>query len=250
MSSTICPVNLDDRFGPVADSCLRSFDFTRLFEDSIFGVGLSVVLILAAATRSFLLRSVSSNLSRQGHTRWLQSAVVLSLKAALAIALLVVWKVSNPPQQSRTTISSAALEFTASLSLLFLSYVEYAKSERPPMLTSAYLILDVAFTGVRVRTDWMIPGNQIVAGLRCGILATSLLALVLVSSPRPRAPGGKTSREQRSGLLGTALYTWLVPFLIRGYRRGLYSTSELDDIDSAFCCENSQYDLPDDWSES
>ena len=186
MSSTVCPADLDDQFGPVVDPCLRSFDFTRLFEDSIFGIGLSVVFLFATAIRSFYLRSVSSSLSRPDHTRWLQIAVTLSLKAALAIALLVVWNVSNPPQQTRATTSSAALEFIAYLTLLFISYTEYAKSRRPPVLTSAYLILDVAFTSVRVRTDWMIPGNQVVAGLRCGALATTLLAFVLVSSPRNR----------------------------------------------------------------
>ncbi|KAH8724224.1 P-loop containing nucleoside triphosphate hydrolase protein [Phaeosphaeriaceae sp. PMI808] len=250
MSSTICPENLDDLFGPVVDSCLRSFDFTRLFEDCIFGIGLSIALLLSAALRLFYLRSVASNLTRPDYTRWLQSAVFLSLKAALTIALLIVWNVLKLPQQTRATTASAALEFVASLSLLFVSHTEYAKSERPPVLTSGYLLLDIAFTSVRVRTDWMTPSNQIVSGLRCGILATTLLALVLVSSPRSRTPGDKKSSEQRSGLLQIALTTWLVPFLIRGYCRPLQNTSELDDIDRAFCSENPQYDLPDGWSES
>ncbi|KAF2031181.1 P-loop containing nucleoside triphosphate hydrolase protein [Setomelanomma holmii] len=248
MVSATCPEELDDRFGPVVDPCLRLFDFTRLFEDSIFGIGLSAVLILATVPRLLYLNRAPSSLSRSDRKRWLLAVLVLSLKTVLAVALLVVSIVLSPLQQSRLATASAALELTASLSLLFLSCVEHKKSERPPVLTSAYLVLDIAFTCVRVRTDWMIPGNRVVAGLRCALLTTALLALIVVSSPRHHTVRGKTSAEQRSGLFGIAFYTWLVPFLIRGYRKEFRSTSELDGIDGVFHGKNTRYDLPIDWS--
>ncbi|PVH99336.1 P-loop containing nucleoside triphosphate hydrolase protein [Periconia macrospinosa] len=246
MPPSACSPSMDDLFGPVVDTCVRSFDFTRLFEDSIFGIGFPALFLFAGSLRIFCLKSTPSALSPLDYRRGLR--VVLSFKGALAFALLVVWNTTKTPHQTRAAVPSEIMEIIASMFLLFISHVEYAKSRRPPVFTSAYLMLNLAFTSVRVRTDFAISGNGIVAGLRSAQLAIVFLALALAIVKR-RAPEDRTSPEQRSGLFGIAFYTWLLPFLIRGYRGGLHQTSHLDDIDTTFRRRDAQFNLPSGWGE-
>jgi ATP-binding cassette, subfamily C (CFTR/MRP), member 1 len=54
-SSISCGPFADDTFGPVVDDCVRTFDFTLLFEESILAILPSALLLLAAPVRLFSL---------------------------------------------------------------------------------------------------------------------------------------------------------------------------------------------------
>lgn len=50
-----CPAAADNSFGPVVHGCNYS-DFTLLFEQSIFSIGPSTLLLCIASVRTFSLR--------------------------------------------------------------------------------------------------------------------------------------------------------------------------------------------------
>lgn len=56
----MCPLDSDNRFGPQVLGQCRSFDFTLLFEDTIFTLlPAAVFLILAGCRILFLMKSTS-----------------------------------------------------------------------------------------------------------------------------------------------------------------------------------------------
>jgi len=50
-----CPGSGDSRFGPAVANCLRSFDFTLLFEESILSILPSALLVLLFPIRLLYL---------------------------------------------------------------------------------------------------------------------------------------------------------------------------------------------------
>ena len=56
--SSPCIIDLEDQFGPQVDSaCLDGFDFTLLFEESIFSASISAMLLCAIPLRiAYLIR--------------------------------------------------------------------------------------------------------------------------------------------------------------------------------------------------
>jgi len=56
MSSNLCSFDAETSFGPSVDPCRRQFDFTLLFEEAIFQLLPSCILILAGLVRLIALR--------------------------------------------------------------------------------------------------------------------------------------------------------------------------------------------------
>ena len=61
-SSDICAQNGDDLWGPQVEPCLRAFDFTLQFESIILSITPSVVFLLIAPMRLWMLRKVQKRL--------------------------------------------------------------------------------------------------------------------------------------------------------------------------------------------
>jgi ATP-binding cassette subfamily C (CFTR/MRP) protein 1 len=56
-SSTGCALHGDDVFGPQVEPCLRSFDFTLLFEDTLLSAAPSALFLLIVPVRLYFLRN-------------------------------------------------------------------------------------------------------------------------------------------------------------------------------------------------
>ena len=58
MNSTIgCGLNADDVFGPQVEPCVRSFDFTLLFENTFLSAAPSALFLLIVPIRLYYLRN-------------------------------------------------------------------------------------------------------------------------------------------------------------------------------------------------
>jgi ATP-binding cassette subfamily C (CFTR/MRP) protein 1 len=53
--SKACSIAADDQFGPQVDTCLRKFDFTLLFEETILTILPMAIVLFATACRVVVL---------------------------------------------------------------------------------------------------------------------------------------------------------------------------------------------------
>ncbi|EKG14306.1 Putative ABC transporter protein [Macrophomina phaseolina MS6] len=119
---------------------------------------------------------------------------------------------------------------------MLLSNWEHLYSVRPSILLESYLVCSIAFDAVRARTYWLIHTSHAVAGLFSAALAIKIAVLLLETrSKRPYLRGNdlRLSVEQTAGMLSLGLWTWVLGFLARGYRRGLGVLGDLMTVDEA-----------------
>ncbi|KAK7978166.1 hypothetical protein PG988_005656 [Apiospora saccharicola] len=128
--------------------------------------------------------------------------------------------------------ASSVLQLGATVSLAILSYWEHRSTVRPSFLVSAFLVLTTILDAARARTQALIGGQHVVAGILIAIVSVKLLLLVVENRQKtgilfPQYSG--TSSELRSGLLSRAFFTWLLPLLGAGFK-GVISTRDLPPI--------------------
>lgn len=59
MNNSVCLLDADYTFGPRVDPSCRTFDFTLLFEQSIFSIGPAALFLLVSTARFWTLKSKS-----------------------------------------------------------------------------------------------------------------------------------------------------------------------------------------------
>lgn len=225
-----CPLRANQEpFGPV--SACRPFDFTQLFEESILGIGLTVTFFFISLLRLFQLhRAPSRSLN-------VRSSVDLALWVALtstSLALLTVWCL-DAGRTTVATIPDAVLQFLFIILLGVTTFQERRKSNRPPLVATAYFALSLLFDVARIRTYWLIPRLHVVAALdstNCALKLCTVVYLNIQNLVQDRGYGDKdVAPERYAGIFGMGLWLWLNHFLVYGYRRGVTSLSDLDSID-------------------
>lgn len=244
----------DDTFGPAVQGCRGDFDFTIRFEQLILGIIPPAVFVPLVLPRLIYLWQRPNLVA--GPLLLAAKLVTIIALAGLQLGLLVL-SASQPGKFKALFSASSALALLSSLCIFALSYAEHARSPRPSILLSSYLVLSVLFDITMVRTFWMARDDSlsatggagglsvVVAGydlnsaetvfcrLFSAALAFKTVLLILEafhksSLMRPDA-GWKAedhSPEETSGLFGLSAYTWLNTLFVKGYR----SVLTIDDL--------------------
>jgi len=221
-----CSPTMDAAFGPAVAACRDSFDFTIVFEQSIFTLLPASLLLLAAPARLAHLRKLPHVITGKGRSR-MAKLIIIALFSALQLALVALWS-SQPPALGglRTVcIAASSVAFVASLVVFALSYSEHTKSRRPSAVLNAYLFVSLILDMAIVRTFWLASPGEVPSSVR-GVFTASfaLKALLLVLEALEKAPGVGAdgvlrNPEAASGLYSQGLFWWLNPLLLDGFRR-------------------------------
>lgn len=247
----------DDAFGPFVEPLAHDrFDFTLLFEQSVFSIGPSAVILLVAPLRLlYLSRSrrvvvrasliVDVKLVRvwedHHHLCSLTSLTQISftLLSMLQCASLALWaRVSE--LRTRASVAAAALSLASTLALSCLSFMEHGRSIKPSLIINAYLLLTLPLDFAQVRTLWLRGGDVAVAACFSAATALKLGLLVIEAIEKGRIllpPYRSTAPEATSGLYSRSVFWWLNPLFLLGHGRVL-SNDTLLDIDDTLATES------------
>ena len=238
-NQSVCQAS-DASFGPVVATQCRSFDFTLLFEDVfLVCVPCSIFLILGIIRALHLYRKpiiiiwayrvVYNSVSRAMVTLDIGSlankmqTLYLTL-FALEVALLV-FRQRIAVLKTSASLAAQLLRISGTCVALCLSYLEYNRTQRPPLLINIYLFLVVLFDGVSIRSFWLASNSSSVTALCSTVLAAHVILLISESLTKNNSLVAsrhrQTTFEETSGLLGLGLLTWVLPVLQKGFTRPL-----------------------------
>jgi ATP-binding cassette, subfamily C (CFTR/MRP), member 1 len=113
--------------------------------------------------------------------------------------------------------------------IAFLSHLEHNRSIRPSFLASFYILVTLVFDIARARTHWLLRQNDAVAATLTVIVALKLAMLILEATEKRSillSIYNGFSTESTSGLFSRALFCWLNPLLLKGFR----SVLSVDDL--------------------
>ncbi|KAK3331306.1 ABC multidrug transporter [Apodospora peruviana] len=233
----------DTGFGPVVEtreggdlvsSC--DFDFTVTFESAFFGLAPSLLVLPFLGFRAWHVFKMSKVVD------WFPALVVkLTLYLALGALHLAELGLYASDKAGYTSselaIPSSVCIFVTIAGLAVLSLLEHSRTPRPASIIQAYLLFTLLFDIARLRTRWLIPGQQTIAALQAASFAMKSVLLVIESLPKtshliPSPDGGKTyySPEETAGFLSRSLLLWLNPLFLLGYRKRL-SVDDLYPVD-------------------
>ncbi|KAJ4864914.1 ABC transporter domain-containing protein [Trichoderma breve] len=190
ISTPLCAPTADAAFGPVVDAaCRDGFDFTLVFEQSIFVLLPASLLVLAAPLRLIQLRKspikVVDHVSR-----------VIKL-----LVLIALWATHDGPARlNSVSVAAACVSFASSLMSCALSYFEHGRSLGPSSLLNVFLLVSLL--------------------LDAAVLRTTALLVLEAREKSGHVVGRQTlAPEETSGLYSRAVFAWVAPLLRTGFQR-------------------------------
>jgi ATP-binding cassette subfamily C (CFTR/MRP) protein 1 len=145
-----------------------------------------------------------------------------------SFVLSIVWR----GEQAALFISSATLELVAIALALPLSFLEHARSPRPAMLLSSYLLLSLLFDIVRSRSFWLLASTHTenaFAAVFTAAIGVKTVAFLAESQTKTRWiqwDAASHSPEETTGFFGLAAFTWIWKLFAIGRKKVL----TLDDL--------------------
>ncbi|KAJ3494502.1 hypothetical protein NLG97_g4037 [Lecanicillium saksenae] len=206
----------DNDFGPQLPGY---FDFTLVFEQSMFSLLPAGVFILAAPYRIFQLWNKRNCVGSRKllFTKLATAGILVSLQ----IAVLALWSLPST-HKAKTSIAEAVLGVLESIAILVLSFFEHNRSPSQSFLLNIYLLVSSILDVASIRTAWVRSHNPALAGVLTAAFAVRLCLLALEETPKTVLAGEKSqSRETRAGFISRSLFWWLNSFLTLGYKSTL-----------------------------
>ncbi|KAJ3526432.1 hypothetical protein NM208_g11192 [Fusarium decemcellulare] len=225
-SATFCASSADAAFGPIVgpDECRDGFDFTLTFEQSILVLSPAALLLLVAPFRLFSLYNAPVKVA--SHRLRLFKLAAIALLAVLHLVLIVLW--ATQPYRTRldrVSVAAACVSFASSLMSCALSYVEHAKSPRPSSLLNAFFLVSLPLDAALLRTLWLASSPSVNESIPAVFtVAFSLKAVLVVLEGWSKAlylvgDAGVYPPEATAGLYARAVFAWVAPLLLTGFRR-------------------------------
>ncbi|TVY72155.1 ABC transporter atnG [Fusarium oxysporum f. sp. cubense] len=221
-SENLCTFSVDAFFGPfVGPECRDGFDFTLVFEQSILVLSPAALLLILAPVRLFRLRNVPVKVT--GYRLRTVKLALIALLAVLHLVLVVLW--ATRPSNSRldrVSVAAACVSFASSLMSCVLSRAEHAKSPRPSSLLSLFLAVSLLLDVALLRTLWLVPMSTAIPAVFTAAFALKAIIVVLEGwskAPYLIADSGPHSPEVTAGLYARAVFAWVTPLLLTGFRK-------------------------------
>ncbi|KAF1809448.1 P-loop containing nucleoside triphosphate hydrolase protein [Eremomyces bilateralis CBS 781.70] len=244
----VCPT--DSTFGPtVGDHCRGSFDFTLLFEDSIFALLPQCFFLLLAPIRYSTLRLRRERLTKHSRLGTLK-VVATFIYAASSTALLVLW--SEARFRTRETVAAAVFELLGSLTVIALSRLEHTRAVRPSHLLQLFLLVLLATDAVRLRTLFLMKYESSlvsVASVHTFLTAMLLLLESLDKSELLSDTFTRLSPEDTIGLFAQKLF-WHLNGLFRAGYRQILEPDDLFSLDGDLTAESLQVSFRESWAKT
>ncbi|KAM0350073.1 hypothetical protein ACHAPU_003236 [Fusarium lateritium] len=222
-SETLCMPSTDTSFGPfVGPECRDGFDFTLVFEQSILVLFPAALLLVLAPIRLFHLRNAPVKVPGGLRLRTVKWALMAVL-AVLHLVLVVLWATRpSDTRLDRVSVAAACVSFASSLMSCVLSCAEHAKSPRPSSLLNVYLAVSLLLDVALLRTLWLVPMDTAIPAVFTA--AFTLKAILAVLEGWSKAPyliagSGPHSPEVTAGLYARAVFAWVTPLLMTGFRK-------------------------------
>ncbi|KAF5699076.1 major facilitator family transporter-associated [Fusarium globosum] len=221
-SENLCTSSLDASFGPfVGPECRDGFDFTLVFEQSILVLSPAALLLILAPVRLLRLRNVPVKVT--GHRLRTVKLALIALLAVLHLMLVVLWAMRpSNSRLDRVSVAAACVSFASSLMSCVLSRVEHAKSPRPSSLLSLFLAASLLLDVALLRTLWLVPMSAAIPSVFTAAFALKAIIVVLEGwnkAPHLVAGSGPHSPEVTAGLYARAVFAWVTPLLLTGFRK-------------------------------
>nr|POE50463.1 abc transporter c family member 9 [Quercus suber] len=148
------------------------------------------------------------------------------------MTLLVLWAKTSSATivHTRATLATASLTFVASLGVGLLSWLGHQRALRPSFILSVYLLFSIILDLPRCRTLWLLRSDASIAAVFTSSIALRVVLLVLETVEKRSmlsASYRNTSAESTRGPFNLALFLWLVPLFVKGYKKILV----LDDLE-------------------
>ncbi|KAK3353395.1 ABC transporter [Lasiosphaeria hispida] len=224
----------DDTFGPVLGrgfiTPCYEFDFTLVFEDSIFSIAPCAIVLPLVAFRLHQIwrRPVVVSWPLIRTSKW----VAYGIQSAFQFALVLLWGTKHGVTTA-TTLASGILALLSTLTLLGLSDSEHSQSLRPSTVLQCFCVSTILLDLPRVRTQWLLDDNSAVAPVFTATFVLRIVLLTLESLPKWKHTTISTEDvppEMRQGILGQTFFWWLKPLFLEGYKRDL-SMEDLHPVD-------------------
>ncbi|KAJ0329702.1 hypothetical protein COL922a_012773 [Colletotrichum nupharicola] len=229
----------DSEFGPI-HGCRGDFDFSLLFEQTIFSAVPSGLFLLLAATRLLVLFTRQKKSQRVVVGTWLRWAKLSAVACygAIEVALLVSWiNAHSGLYGTRASIAVAILKLVDVFALGILSWLEHSYSPRPSTLLNVYLLVSLSFDAVQTRTLWLKAHDEgtsvllIPAEFTAALLIKSgLLVLEAIEKRSLLLPEWRhKTPEETAGVFSRSLLIWLRGILVKG-QKTLLAPTDLDPL--------------------
>ncbi|XWW92914.1 hypothetical protein V2A60_000841 [Cordyceps javanica] len=221
---------MDSTFGP---RLLGHFDFTLLFEHTIFEIVPSSILIF---TLPFYLHRILTcrRLVRPGWLLWAKATVAVGT-AAVQLAIVVFWFKS--PLDSKVAEAAAILYFLGSIGVIIITYASHAYFLQPVIFLASYLSVTLLLDLVTIYTYHHRTGLNTIARLTCFLPALKFILLALEEvSKRSLIVAenrDKLGREITAGFWNRATFFWVNPLLLFGFRYVIHN-GDLSDVGEQF----------------
>ncbi|QGA17136.1 hypothetical protein EYB26_004806 [Talaromyces marneffei] len=227
-SSTLSNYGDINSFGPAAET---AFDFTLLFEDTMFSMIPSALLLLVMPYRIFTLRSKRPKVARGGFL-YDSKLLFMVVFAAINLVLLAMHALSTS-ERTKVTIAAATLTFVCTVGLSVLSHLEHIRSIRPSAILNGYLLLTLIFDIARLRTLFTTNASRSIAGCFASMVGVKVMVLLAEATEKRGIllePYQNLSPEETSGIYSRSLFFWLNWLMTTGFRR-LLQNDDLYPID-------------------
>ncbi|KAF2206599.1 hypothetical protein CERZMDRAFT_25147, partial [Cercospora zeae-maydis SCOH1-5] len=215
-----CPS--DSTVGPFVKGCRDGLDFTVRFEWLVVPIALALPALFLLCYRARRLWRGPRLLPVDW--RYMCKLCAYSLLESCHVAALAVCAAMDIPEY-RSYVVSGVLALIVVPCLAVVSLLQQLRSPRPSLVVQAFLIFDISWRAVQLRTSWLIASSQMFetfAGLSTAILVVGLGALVLECLPdRPALHIQQHSPEEVAGLFSIASFAWLTSLLRKGYAKPL-----------------------------
>ncbi|KAI2824957.1 hypothetical protein CBS115989_378 [Aspergillus niger] len=213
---------IDESWGPWAQSCRGGFDFTLTFEDTILIILPSIIFIVASLIGVLCGRERRQLLHATPYLSTCKPLAV-SLYTVLRLASLILW--SRTPIRVRTSIAAEVIYFVTAFPLAWWSYRLHRTAVAPSLFLSLFLSVTIIFQAVRIRSLWLMQRDTGLAIVETISLAVTVVLARAEARTKPHhlptAALATLSREQLSGLYGRGLFLWLARTLWDGNKRSL-----------------------------
>ncbi|XHG06242.1 hypothetical protein AWENTII_009447 [Aspergillus wentii] len=215
-----CSPHVDNVFGPWVSGCRKGFDFTLLFEQAIFSIIPSGLIIISGIFRLWKLGRHTPKI-KAGLGSWLilWKQIVIICLTATQLALTILWA-SPTSHPTDVSLGASVLSLAATVLLVWLSFLEHDRSIRPSTVIQLFLLFSIVLDLPQARTLWLRHDNEEIAGLFATGLVLKLCGLLLEMVEKRRFLRHRYSNsapESLAGIINISLLWWLNPLLIRGY---------------------------------
>lgn len=221
---------MDDSFGP---RLFGHFDFTLLFEHTIFHIAPSLLLLF---TLPLCIHKITKcqPVIRPGRLLFAKLAVAATV-AAIQLATVVFWYRS--PLNSKVAQAAALLSFLSSFGVIIMTYVSHAYFLQPSLFLASYLNVTLLLDLTTVYTYFHRTGLDGIARLTCSLSALKFILLIFEEiSKRSLIIAGNRDQlgsELTAGFWSRSTFLWINPLLLFGFRHTI-DNSSLPEIGQQF----------------